>query len=48
MPLPLQEMRVAFNAEASETGHPPLLMTAAVAAGKDNIDNGYEIDLISL
>ena len=38
---------MAFDVEGNDTGRDPLLMTAAVAAGKDNIDNGYEIDLIS-
>ena len=36
-------MRVAFDAEAASTGNPTLLITAAVAAGKDKIDTGYDV-----
>jgi chitinase len=43
----IQELRAAFDAEGTQTGRAPLLLTAAVAAGKSNIDNAYEIDLIS-
>jgi len=39
----LQELRGAFNAEGASSGRPVLLLTAAVAAGKDNIDRGYEV-----
>ncbi|CAG5128893.1 unnamed protein product, partial [Candidula unifasciata] len=42
-----QEMMAAFQAEAQETGQQRLLLTAAVAAGKDKIDNAYEIPEIS-
>ena len=42
-----QELRVAFDQEAQETGNATLLLTAAVAAGKETVDAGYEIDLIS-
>uniref|UniRef100_A0A8C3G425 chitinase n=1 Tax=Cyclopterus lumpus TaxID=8103 RepID=A0A8C3G425_CYCLU len=38
-----QELLAAFEKEAAETNKPRLLLTAAVAAGKGNIDNGYEI-----
>lgn len=38
-----QELRAAFNAEAAATGRPVLLLTAAVGAGKETIDAGYEI-----
>ncbi|XP_072305201.1 acidic mammalian chitinase-like [Eucyclogobius newberryi] len=38
-----QELIAAFEKEATETGQPRLLLTAAVAAGKGTIDNGYEI-----
>jgi len=43
----LQEMRAAFEAEAAATGNEPLLLTAAVAAGKDKIDTAYEVDAIA-
>ena len=39
----LQELLEAYEAEGKATGRPRLLITAAVAAGKENIDNGYEI-----
>jgi len=38
-----QEFRAAFASEGQSTGRAPLLITAAVAAGKPNIDAGYEI-----
>ncbi|KAK7915797.1 hypothetical protein WMY93_011558 [Mugilogobius chulae] len=38
-----QELLAAFEKEAAETGKPRLLLTAAVPAGKANIDNGYEV-----
>lgn len=39
----VQELRARFDAEAATTGQPKLLLTAAVAAGKDNIDTAYDI-----
>ena len=39
-----QELREAIDLEAKETGRDALLLTAAVAAGKDSIDAGYEMD----
>nr|UBY12663.1 chitinase [Eisenia andrei] len=39
----IKELRGAFNAEGASSGRPVLLLTAAVAAGKDNIDRGYEV-----
>ena len=39
----LQEMIQAFEEEAEETGKPRLLITAAVSAGKETTDAGYEI-----
>ncbi|XP_041860892.1 acidic mammalian chitinase-like [Melanotaenia boesemani] len=38
-----QEIIAAFEKEVAETKRPRLLLGAAVAAGKGNIDNGYEI-----
>ncbi|XP_026224645.1 acidic mammalian chitinase-like isoform X2 [Anabas testudineus] len=42
-----QELLAAFEKEAAETKKPRLLLTSAVAAGKGNIDNGYEIADVS-
>ncbi|KAL6119286.1 uncharacterized protein ACO6RY_03891 [Pungitius sinensis] len=42
-----QEFLAAFEKEAAETKRPRLLLTAAVAGGKGNIDNGYEIADVS-
>jgi len=42
-----QELRAAFNSEGQNTGRSALLLTAAVAAGKDTIDRGYEIPQVS-
>ncbi|XP_075052136.1 acidic mammalian chitinase-like [Mixophyes fleayi] len=39
----IEEMLDAFNREASSTGRPRLLITAAVSAGKGTIDAGYEV-----
>ncbi|XP_036388634.1 acidic mammalian chitinase-like [Megalops cyprinoides] len=38
-----KELMEAFEAEGRETGRPRLMLTAAVAAGRGNIDGGYEI-----
>uniref|UniRef100_A0A3B4CE92 GH18 domain-containing protein n=1 Tax=Pygocentrus nattereri TaxID=42514 RepID=A0A3B4CE92_PYGNA len=38
-----KELLEAYEAEPKATGQPRLLLTAAVAAAKENIDNGYEI-----
>ncbi|XP_036446895.1 acidic mammalian chitinase-like [Colossoma macropomum] len=38
-----KELLEAYEAEGKATGQPRLLLTAAVAAGRENIDNGYEI-----
>lgn len=43
----VKELRAAFDAEGLRTNRPPLLLTAAVAAGKDKIDGGYDIPAIS-
>jgi len=42
-----QELRAAFNAEGQSSGRAALLLTAAVAAGKPTIDNGYEISAVA-
>jgi len=42
----IQEVQLAFTTEAVTTGRPKLLLTAAVAAGKTEVDNGYEIDRV--
>jgi hypothetical protein len=42
----VKELRAAFNAETVPSGKNRLLLTVAVAAGKENIDNGYEISSI--
>ena len=39
----LQDLHVAFAKEVVTSGMSQLLLTAAVAAGKDKIDNGYEV-----
>ncbi|KAM6977590.1 acidic mammalian chitinase-like [Aplochiton taeniatus] len=38
-----REFLEAFEKEAADTGRPRLMIAAAVAAGKGNIDHGYEI-----
>ena len=42
-----QEIRQAYDAEAASSGKPALLVTAAVAAGKDTIDTAYDIPAIT-
>ncbi|XP_023649369.1 acidic mammalian chitinase-like isoform X2 [Paramormyrops kingsleyae] len=39
----LQEMREAFEAEAKQSNKRPLLMSAAVSAGRGTIDTAYQI-----
>ncbi|XP_066559337.1 acidic mammalian chitinase [Amia ocellicauda] len=39
----VKELLTAYEEESKSTRRPRLLLTAAVAAGKGNIDNGYEI-----
>ena len=44
----LQELYTAFELEALDSGKERLLLTAAVAAGKSNIDAAYEVDKLSM
>lgn len=41
-----QQLREAFDRESLTSGRPRLLLTAAVAAGKKNIDSGYDVPAI--
>ncbi|XP_035824887.1 chitotriosidase-1 [Aplysia californica] len=43
----VQETVAAFQNESEQTESSRLLLSAAVAAGKENIDNAYEVDKIS-
>ncbi|XP_038235698.1 chitotriosidase-1-like isoform X1 [Dermochelys coriacea] len=43
----VQEMAEEFKEEAKRTGKERLLLTAAVAAGKENMDEAYEVKNIS-
>jgi len=43
----VQEIRTAFESESKATGLPRMLLSAAVPAGKVNIDNGYEVSNVS-
>ena len=42
----LQELRAAFEAESASSGRERMLLTAATAAGKGNMDAAYEISKI--
>lgn len=39
----MKELRSAFDKDAYVTGKDRLLLTAAVPAGKSNIDAGYDV-----
>ncbi|XP_013402309.1 chitotriosidase-1 [Lingula anatina] len=42
----VKELKEAFIDEARNTGNERLLLTAAVPAGKETIDNGYEVETV--
>ena len=42
-----QEAQAAFTSEASQHSYEKLLLTAAVAAGKDKIDAGYDVPTLA-
>lgn len=42
-----QQLRETYDKDAAKTGGEPLLLTAAVAAGKNTIDTAYDIPQIS-
>ncbi|XP_028732439.1 chitotriosidase-1 [Peromyscus leucopus] len=44
----LQDLATAFQKEAQTSGKERLLLTAAVAAGRDLVDAGYEVDRMAL
>lgn len=39
----MHELRQAVNDEILEKNHEKLILSAAVAAGKDRVDKGYEV-----
>lgn len=39
----ISELRQAVNEEAVQENREPLILSAAVAAGKNRIDNGYDV-----
>ncbi|KAK7112091.1 chitinase-3-like protein 1 [Littorina saxatilis] len=43
----VKELKKAFVAEAASSGKPRLLLSSAVAAGKDKIDTAYDIPVLS-
>ncbi|PVD37546.1 hypothetical protein C0Q70_00140 [Pomacea canaliculata] len=43
----LQEIRQAFEEEGRSSGKGRLLLSAAVAAGKDNVDTAYDVPAVS-
>ena len=44
---PIQELREAFEKESKETGKERLLLSIAMPAGQDYIDNGFDIPKIA-
>lgn len=45
--LSLQELAEAFQQEARASGRARLLLSAAVPAGRQSVDAGYEVDKIA-
>lgn len=43
-----QDLATAFQEEAQTSGKERLLLTAAVPAGRDLVDAGYEVDRMAL
>ncbi|CAG5135461.1 unnamed protein product, partial [Candidula unifasciata] len=43
----MEELKRTFDHEAEATGRQRLLLTVAVPAGKENIDNGYEVQKLA-
>ncbi|XP_072028016.1 chitinase-3-like protein 1 [Amphiura filiformis] len=43
----VQELRVAYNAEGTSTGRPPLLITAATPAGEGTLNYAYDVGAVS-
>lgn len=43
----MQELREAFEKESKETGKERLLLSIAVPAGQDYIDNGFDVPKIA-
>ncbi|KAK7501350.1 hypothetical protein BaRGS_00007475 [Batillaria attramentaria] len=43
----VRQLRATYNADAAQNGGSPLLLTAAVSAGKTTIDAGYDVPSIS-
>ncbi|CAG0887236.1 unnamed protein product [Cyprideis torosa] len=43
----LKELKEAFDAEGKEAKRPPLLLTAAVPVGPDNVNSGYDVPAVA-
>lgn len=44
----LQDLASAFQQEAQASGKQRLLLSAAVASGRDVVDTGYEVDKLAV